>query len=141
MRVKVVAPDGRDWTVRRLWFPRLRRRGDSRGDGALDGFWAGGYADDLATALVGVVAGLAIAVAVVFLLPYVFLVLELLVLPAVVLYRILFRKPWTIEARSDGERRTWKVVGWRDSRRAVGEIARAIERGATPASEWRAAPS
>jgi hypothetical protein len=62
-------------------------------------------------------------------LPYVFFLLELVVLPLVFAYRIVLRKPWTVEARSGSERRRWRVVGWGRAGEVVEEIALALERG------------
>jgi hypothetical protein len=61
-------------------------------------------------------------------------VLELLVLPILFAYRILFRTPWTVEAVSRTPPREllrWQVVGLRESGEAVGEVADSLERGET----------
>jgi hypothetical protein len=46
--------------------------------------------------------------------------------------RLLFGQPWTIEAVSGRQRRTWEVTGWQRSRLAVDQIAWALEHG----EEW-----
>ena len=82
-------------------------------------------------AIAGVVA---IGLFVFFVLPYFLFVLELLVLPILFAYRILFRKPWTVEAVSRTPPREllrWQVVGLRESGEAVGEVADSLERGET----------
>ena len=154
MARKVVAPDGRVWTVRRLWLPRLRRRNrqrdDSDDDSADDGDdWASGpwgdlltVPDDPAGLVVGLVAIVAIGLFVFFLLPYTLFVLELLVVPLLFAYRIAFGKPWTVEAISRGRPRKvmrWKVVGWRESGEAVEEVAHCLEQGERTPRVTRAA--
>ena len=77
-------------------------------------------------------AGIAIvlvSILVLIFLPYVFLLLELLVLPLLFGYRILFGKPWTVEARSGSERLRWQVEGWRRAGEVGAEVVRALERG------------
>jgi hypothetical protein len=53
------------------------------------------------------------------------LVLVLLVLLLGALARVLFRRPWTVEARVKGtnQGREWKVVGWRASGELVDSMA------------------
>ena len=79
-----------------------------------------------------------IAVAFLFVLPaFIFLIevviVALLVLGAILL-RVVFRQPWLVDAvADDGTHMTWKVVGYRRSRRVVGEIGSLIRIGtATP---------
>jgi len=36
-----------------------------------------------------------------------------------VFVRVLFGRPWTVEAATDGEARTWKIFGFRNSGRAL----------------------
>jgi hypothetical protein len=43
--------------------------------------------------------------------------------------RMLFKRPWIIEATTSGEHHRCAIVGWRASQRAVDQIARALERG------------
>ncbi len=141
-----VAPDGRVWSVRRLWLPRLRRRdgrgngdGDDDGDGdSGDASWGDafltGLPDDLGGIVIAIAGVVAIGLFVFFVLPYFLFVLELLVLPILFAYRILFRKPWTVEAVSRTPPREllrWQVVGLRESGEAVGEVAYSLERGET----------
>jgi hypothetical protein len=48
--------------------------------------------------------------------------------------RLMFRRPWVVEAAdSDGRRHTWRVVGRRESRAAVDAIAGAFAHGHVPA--------
>jgi hypothetical protein len=76
------------------------------------------------------IAALLIAVlALVLVIPALIFVVELaLVLVAVglgVLGRVLFRRPWTVEARVDGTSQggEWKVTGWRASGQVLNSIA------------------
>jgi len=135
--------------VRRLWLPRVRRRRDGNG-GQDDGSWLGGSGfdvggDDLGGAIVGIVIAVVfvvvLALIVIFVLPYVFFVFELALVPLVVLYKIVFRRPFTIEAtmqRNRHTKRRWKVIGWRASGEAVEEVARAFEQGREPLVDARA---
>jgi len=88
---RVAAPDGSVWTVRRLWRPSFGRdvgrqlSAEDAGAGLLDGTAA---ADDVAAALLGVLL-VALLVIVVAFLPLVFLALELVLVPAFFLYRVL----------------------------------------------------
>jgi hypothetical protein len=58
----------------------------------------------------------------------------LLVLAALgIVGRLLFRRPWTIEAvGSDDTRLTWHAVGWRASAARRDEIATALAAGVVP---------
>jgi purine-cytosine permease-like protein len=58
------------------------------------------------------------------------LVIVLLATLIGVLSRLLFRRPWTVEAlATNGERHQEQVVGWRASGEAVSALARRIEFG------------
>ncbi len=47
--------------------------------------------------------------------------------------RVLFRRPWVVEATSGDEmRRTWRIVGWRASHEAVDSIAGTLAHGHPP---------
>lgn len=134
----MVGPDGRTWKVHRRWVHRRVSWRGPKGRRALD-FVDGadflGFADELpvigviALALAGLLLGIA---AVVFVIPAMLFVLELsFVLVAIglgVAARILFRRPWTVEARVAGtsEGREWKVVGWRASGELVDTLAERI---------------
>ena len=75
------------------------------------------------------IALLVVGIVVVIFLPYVFFVLELLVLPLLFGYRVIFDKPWTVEARSGSQRQRWQVRGWRRAGEAAADVARAREQG------------
>jgi hypothetical protein len=68
--------------------------------------------------------------------PIVVLTLELLILLVLLLGglagRFLFRKPWTIRARSgDGRELSWRASGWRRSGRVRDDAAAALALGHT----------
>ena len=132
---QVVAPDGRVWVVRRRW---LRREPRWRYLSALDDApqdavwfsgptWEGAVLSVLISALIYVVT-----------LPLkaIFVLLESFDLAGGLVFdtvgRVLFRQPWTVEALSGRERRTWEVTGWHRSRLAVDQIAWSLEHG----EEW-----
>ena len=87
----------------------------------------------------GVVVAIAIVVAVLFLifvgLPLLFALLDLVLIILLALLgtvaRVVFRRPWTIEARPDGSGLgiEWRVVGWRASRAFIREVERRLESG------------
>lgn len=131
----MVDPEGRTWNVRRRWVHRSVSWRGPKGGRALDlidGADLAGEGADLP--IVGVItfalAALLIGVlAVVFVIPALIFALELLlVLAAIglgVFGRVLFRRPWTVEARVEGTRqgREWKVVGWRASGDLIDSVA------------------
>ena len=58
------------------------------------------------------------------------LVLAVLLTALGVTGRLLFRRPWIVQAASDtGERHRWRVVGWRASRVLVADVAKAVAHG------------
>jgi hypothetical protein len=148
----VVAPDGVRWTVRRRWLhapirPRWRGSGDAFADASLDlGFDLG---DSVLGVIAAIIAIIFLAAVVAFvLLPLAILLVEILIFVVLAVAglagRIAFRRPWRLEARSEGgARRAWSVAGWRDSRDALAEIAAALEQGRAPAlsaAAWSGAP-
>lgn len=59
----------------------------------------------------------------------------------VVSFRVLFRRPWLVVARSaTGERHSWPVVGWSASRRFVRDAAQKIGSGVAPSAVAPTAP-
>jgi hypothetical protein len=78
-----------------------------------------------------------ITIGVALLLPAVVLLVELILVVVLVgagvLVRVLFRRPWLIDAEVQGpegqDRLTWAVVGYRRSSEAVEEIADQLRRG------------
>jgi hypothetical protein len=141
------------WEVRRAWIPRLgreslwtrfrrrfRRVRDKIGEGAepdvdpgcLDVFGE------------GILIGLAILVAVLFVafigLPLLFALLDVVLLLVLgvltTLVRVLFRRPWRIEAHSsDGTTLHWDVVGWRASSEKIDEVRASVAAGIVPPTD------
>lgn len=145
----MTTPGGDLWQVRRLWAPRLRgetlwgrawrrirRTGRRTGEFADAG--NPGCAGDLLDELAIVLAVIAVVLFVVFVgVPLLVALLDLLLLVLLtvlgVVGRVVFRRPWVIEAVGpDTMRRTWRIVGWRASHEAVDFIADALAHGAPP---------
>lgn len=87
---------------------------------------------DSAAVVVIVIAGVAFVVFVA--IPLVLVVVDLaiaLVLTALgIAARLLFRRPWTIDAESEaGDHHRWRVVGWRASREHAAVVANALAHG------------
>lgn len=142
MTREVQAPDGRVWRVRRRWVPktpRLRRRSESRDD-----WWSWwdlpslDFDGDDVFAVIALVFGLVVilvfAVTVVF--PLVALTLELVIgavlFAAGLIGRLLFGRPWRIEATTIGTPKLTREIhasGLRGSREAVDRLADEIQRG------------
>jgi hypothetical protein len=139
----VTAPDGNVWLVRRRWLdgplPNLRkwlRRDGRAGDGVIEGlFSAPAVADSWVT------LGLAIAVLLIVfvLLPLLGVALELIALIFVLLSglvgRLVFGRPWTVEARlrgGDARVVAFQVKGWRRAGRAAADLATQIRATGQP---------
>lgn len=158
--MSVKSPDGLTWRVRVVWEPRWRalarrfggwrrrRKGDDGGPdlgdlGNVDlpsGGHGGGFFGDLADDLV---VGIAIIIGLILfgfvfwwlLLPLLLLVLDIVVvivlLVAGVVARVLFRRPWIVEAVGGGRVAT-EVVGWRAALRTRDEMADKLRLGHRP---------
>ncbi|HWL64489.1 MAG TPA: hypothetical protein VNP73_00795 [Actinomycetota bacterium] len=136
----LTATDPQDgvWKIKRHWIsrkPRLRwRKGSEEGLEALE--FVGGIFDDNPF---GIIVGLiAVVLLLLLILPVFAFLIELLivgVLLAVTLAaKILFRRPWIIEAWQEGARDQhlrWAVVGWNRSGEVMDEVARTIASGGT----------
>ena len=155
--IAVTGPDGASWTVRVVWAPRWRalarrfggwraKRSGRAGDlaeGAVDVggevAGAGGGLGDEILAIVVIFFAVVLA-AVLFwwvLLPLLLLVLDvvivLILLAASIVARVLFRRPWTVEATAPGHvGATCHVVGWRAALRQRDEMADSLRRGLRP---------
>ncbi len=149
----VVDPSGRTWKVRRRWVQRnasWRGPKDKRALDLLDGADladAGAELPVLGVMMFAVAALLLAVLAVVFVIPALIFVIELaLILLAVglgVLGRVLFRRPWTVEARVDGTSQggEWKVTGWRASGDLLSSVAQQLEAtGHLPGANYRHHP-
>jgi len=101
--------------------------------------------DDLFLALaIVVVAGFLFLVGVPLLLAVLDLVVLILLTVLGVGARVLFRRPWVVEARGgtgNTMRHTWRIVGWRASGEAVEAVANALVHGnPLPPGDTAAAP-
>ena len=157
----VTTPSGEIWTVRRCWLAKrsvrwqgrnpLRRRsaGDRRRDSGSNGDrsdWRDGlevfdladadnpFAALAVVAVVVVVALLGWLLLVPLVLAIIDLTLLVLLTAAGIAARTLLRRPWEIEALApDGRRLTWRVAGWRRSRRTMADITARLRQGHVPA--------
>jgi len=160
----VTAPSGDTWRVRRVLVPRLgdetlwsrfRRRtraGRSLARGAGEASDPGCLLDAVSDAFWILVLVVVVTVLVLVGVPLVLAIVDVLVLAMLTLLgigaRVLFRRPWVVEARSaeplapegtdawpsDGpvlavRRHTWRVVGWRASGEQVADVANALVHG------------
>jgi hypothetical protein len=146
--VRVTAPKGVQWKVRVVWRPRwrsLERRFDewrekSRGYGTPP-FWTLDVTDPVGC-LVTVIGGTILVVLVLWIvLPLLLLIVDLAIvvvlLVVTVVARVLFRRPWTVEATTTGGRSfTTDVTGLRAAFRQRDEIADQLRRGQWPASQY-----
>ena len=68
--------------------------------------------------------------------PLLALTIELVILAVLfvagIVGRVLFRRPWTVEARARHLSARWQVSGWRASGQLVDQIARRIAAGEDP---------
>jgi di/tricarboxylate transporter len=139
---RVHSPDGRSWTIRRRWVPRLGeeslwRRFRRRFGQTVE--WTKELAPDTLDVLDdSIVLGIALvllALLVIFVgLPVLIAILDLVLILSLaligVLGRVLFRRPWVIEVRDDDRQTTrWRVVGWRASARKLDEIEQVLRIG------------
>jgi hypothetical protein len=136
-RRTATSPDGRKWTLGRHWMPRRRRLGRADPGDAMPDFLSFDSADDLGVLGAILLAAVALVVAIVLallLFNVVAIAIELLILivllVAGVVGRVVFRRPWTVFAKSGSTLHTRPVVGWRASGRAIDELAERIASGA-----------
>jgi hypothetical protein len=163
--VRARGPNGVEWSVRVVWQPRWRslwrrfrawrKRHDdpdvdvaevaSSGRGLPGGGGGHGFLDNVGDDFWIVVAVVAFALFAVLawwvLIPVLLLFLDTIIvailLAAAIPLRVLFRRPWTVEATLPGERApagfAVEVVGWRAARAARDEIADRVRAGLPPA--------
>lgn len=140
--------------MRRRWTPRLgsetlsgrfrrrikgtvtRGRNIAEGGDALD---VGCLAlDDLFVGLAVAIVAIAVVLLAIFVVvPLLVAIIDVVLLALLALLglvaRIVFRRPWTVEARADdGTSHRWKVVGWRASQERCDEVAGLLAAGITP---------
>jgi hypothetical protein len=149
MKPKAVhAPNGTTWTVRRHWIPRLgtdtlwrRFRKKAKVSRDVASSVPDGCGADVGEGIVAAIAVVIILVVLVLIvLPLIVAIIDLvfvLLLAALgIVGRILFRRPWKIEATaSDGARQFWHVVGLRASAKRRDEIASMLAIGITPPAD------
>ena len=135
-------PDGREWKVGVRWLPRRPkwlgwgpgRNRDRKSDWSwLDVPDPGCLPDELPV-LGAIVAVVLILVLLWFIvLPLAVFALDLLFLlliaAAGVATRVFFRRPWIVEAATEGDVRHWPVVGFRSSKEMVGEVSWSLQNG------------
>lgn len=141
----VTAPDGGHWLVRRRWldrpFPGLRKRfraGRKKGleENVAEGLW---NVDDVGDSWASVAIAVALLLIVFVLLPLLGVALELIALIFVlcsgVVGRVVFGRPWTVEA-VERDAPHWSVSfpvkGWRRAGDAAAGLARLIAAGGRP---------
>lgn len=130
---RAVDPQGNEWVIRRKWVNRrLRWRGRRRTIDLLDGADLASSGADLPIVGVAlaVVGSLLLAIAaVLFIVPALIFLAELLIIVLIVgigvVGRVLFGRPWTVEAKQGltAEAYEWKVTGWRASGDLVSSVA------------------
>jgi hypothetical protein len=162
----VTTPGGHRWRVRRVWAPRLggeslwdrfrrrtrlsRRVASEAGDVPDPGCAADLLDDAIAIVVIVAVVVFVLLVAVPLLVAILDVVLLALLTVVGIGARVVFRRPWVVEARSfvpvpvdarDGaawpsdtattelRRHTWRIVGWRASGEMVDAVANALAHG------------
>jgi hypothetical protein len=135
---EIVAPHGTRWSVRLAWAHRpwrVRWRRLRKADSGLDYLEpVGGLAEGISgvAAFVALVAVVVLAIFV--LVPLLLVLLDVVVVMLLVVlgfvFRVVFRRPWRIEAdASDGRTLAWGVTGYRNSREKIREIESALRLG------------
>jgi hypothetical protein len=135
-RRKVTSPDGRKWTLGRHWMPRRRTLGRAKLRDLDAPDFLPDFGDDLGVIGVIILGFVAIIVGVLLILVIfnvfaiaIELLLVLVLLLWGVLARVVFRRPWTVFAKSGTTLYTRQIVGWRASRRAIEEIEQDLRSG------------
>ncbi len=126
--MRVVDPEGVTWEVTRRWLevPRWRvRRARLEDLTHVDV----GFDADLLGIAIGLVLLLLLFALLLIGLPVLVFLAALLVAVGGLVFRVVFGRPWVVEARSERGELQWRVRGTRRSRRAMQEIAAALARG------------
>jgi hypothetical protein len=101
----------------------------------LDGLDLVSIPDDgpLGWIVVAIIASVVVLVFVTVVLPILAIVLDAAVVVAVAIIgvslRVLFRRPWRVSARNGRVERSWGVVGWKRSHRAIDAVADSLASG------------
>jgi hypothetical protein len=135
----VSAPDGVQWRVRRRWAPSIRLRWPGRpidGSSALNRIGAPDL--DPESLVISIIALVLIIFVVI---PLLLFGLELVIAGCVVaggvIGKLLFRRPWQIQATTSAHSTApraleWEVSGWRESRALIRRVSADIEAGRNP---------
>jgi hypothetical protein len=134
-RRKVKDPHGRKWTLGRHWMPRRKRF--KKADLDMPDFLTDIGGDDL-----GIFAAIFLAIAAFFLTIFLALLLFNVVALAIelsiviiiglvgLISRVVFRRPWTVFAKSGDQQVEYPVVGYLNSGQKIDELAEALSSGA-----------
>jgi hypothetical protein len=134
-RRKVKDPHGRRWTLGRHWMPRRKRF--KKADLDMPDFLTDIGGDDL-----GIFAAIFLAIAAFFLTIFLALLLFNVVALAIelsiviiiglvgLISRVVFRRPWTVFAKSGDQQVEYPVVGYLNSGQKIDELAEALSSGA-----------
>jgi hypothetical protein len=127
--VRAVDPEGLEWDVSRDWFqvPGWRKRGRLEWDPGV------GTAPDFGADDLGIAGAIIVVLLIFFLFLNGFALLvglaALLAAFGGLVFRIVLGRPWVVQAKSGTRELQWRVRGTLGSRRAIHEVAAAIERG------------
>jgi hypothetical protein len=123
--MKVVAPNGNAWSVRRLLLPdALRPSLPSFGGRAtpFGPFYRGAMSTQAQMNIFGALANVLLALAI--------LVIAPLLIPLAVAYRRLSGKAWWVEATSrSGDVKRWRVQKWEDTSGVAEAVASELRKG------------
>jgi hypothetical protein len=122
--VQVTDPDGVKWGVSRQWLKLPRWRVWRPPWDSLTGVDFGGAELSIVFVIIALLVLL-----VFFGIPLLVFLLALLVAVLSLVIRIVFGRPWVVEAKSERGELQWRVRGTRRSRRAMQEVAAALRRG------------
>jgi hypothetical protein len=134
-RRKVEDPHGRRWTLGRHWMPRRKRW--KKADVDMPDWFPDFGGDDIgifAAIFLTIAAVILAALLALLLFNVVVLAIEIAIVVIIALVgligRIVFRRPWTVFAKSGDQQIEYPVVGYFNSKRRIAELATALSSGA-----------